>query len=347
MKVVILFQFLEFLNKFYFSYRSPCTRDQHHNSSPMKNSFIIAIICIGIGIAVGWNLKPTATPEPEIASSDITQKKHTREITQSLADNSSPSVPRKSRVATRIITPDQDGKETNPLNEAMLNNLSKVMMDKQKAKLEARIALLVDKLNLTPAQEAKLRALADTFNSDAEDKDSNLTDFASLLTDEKMDSTLAGILTPEQKEEYDALKNRETINKVEASALKNLAKLSFLDMSQEQKDAAYEILHSEAKTSVGKNSPASDMMSIVSSSVGVEIDADALDLSGIADAQFNTENGTTDPNDMMARMKESQAKRINDKVEALRPILDEKQLKQYRAHLESNSSGYIGVNSFK
>ena len=44
----------------------------------------------------------------------------------------------------------------------------------------------------------------------------------------------------------------------------------------------------------------------------------------------------------MAKMKESQAKRVAEKVEALRPVLNETQLEAYRKNLESKSGGILG-----
>ena len=54
------------------------------------------------------------------------------------------------------------------------------------------------------------------------------------------------------------------------------------------------------------------------------------------------EHEAQNPRDIMARMKERQQERINEKVEALRPILDDSQLHQYRSSLESKSGGIIG-----
>ena len=315
----------------------------------MKNTLIIALVCIGLGFAAGWIAKPKPAPEPEVASADPPDKKPTRTITKTPSNSSSLEDP-KPRVSTRIFTSGKDGEGMGPENKEMMNNLSKMMKDKQRAKFDARIAVLVDKLNLTPAQEAELRAqmekqlesVGDIFNPGVRGGASSPMDIASLLTGDGMDDTLADILTPEQEEEYDALKKRERDNKVEASALKNLAKLSFLDMSQEQKDAAYDILYSQAETSADKKSPASAMMSVVTSGMGIELDVDDLGLSGIADAQIGGEPRSTDPGDIMARMKENQARKLDEKVEALRPVLDEKQLEQYRQHLESKSSGLFG-----
>ena len=77
-----------------------------------------------------------------------------------------------------------------------------------------------------------------------------------LFNTDVIDEALAEILTPEQQEELEAVKKREIANKVEAQALKELAKLSNLDLSQEQKDAAYDILYKNAETSVGNETPA-------------------------------------------------------------------------------------------
>ena len=337
-----------FQNRTYPRLRSQC--DSSNSSSPMKNPLIIAIVCIALGFAAGWIAKPDPTPEPKVASVDSSDKKPTRTITKSPSDNPAPSRERKTTLTSRVYTPGQVGEETNPEAEAAMNNWSKIMKDKQKAKSDARIAVLVDKLNLTPAQEAQLRAamekqleaMGNIFDPSAGGGAKSPKDIASLLTGDGLDDTLSDILTPEQEGEYDALKKRERDNKIEASALKNLAKLSFLDMSQEQKDAAYDILYSQAETSVDKKSPGSAMMSIVTSGMGIELDADDLGVSGIVDAQFSGEAGTTEPGDIMARMKESQAKKVDEKIEALRPVLDEKQLEQYRNHLESNSSGLLG-----
>jgi len=316
----------------------------------MKNSLVIAIVSIGLGFAVGWIAKPDPTPEPEVATADSNDNKPSRVISKSPGDNPPSAEPRRPRIATRVFSPGKDAEGMDPKAEAAIDNFSKMMKERQKAKFDARIAVLVDKLKLTPEQEAKLRAHFDErlekiggiWSPGDKGSPSDPAEFASLLTDDGMDDMLAGILTPEQAEEHDALKKRERDNKIEASALKNLAKLSFLDMSQEQKDAAYDILYSQAETSVDKKSPGSAMMSLVTSGMGIELDAEDLGVSGLVDVQLDGETNSTDPGDLMARMKESQARKVDEKVEALRPVLDEKQLEQYRNHLESKSSGLFG-----
>jgi len=57
------------------------------------------------------------------------------------------------------------------------------------------------------------------------------------------------------------------------------------------------------------------------------------------------ENGDVerpDPQAMMAKMKENQAKQIDDKVKALSPVLNDSQLEQYRKDLELKSGGIFG-----
>jgi len=104
---------------------------------------------------------------------------------------------------------------------------------------------------------------------------SKAADFASLLNG-GVDDALTDLLTPGQKEAHDALQKRELANKVEATALKNLAKLSFLDLSQEQKDAAYDIPSSKAEKAVAKSSPEAAMVSFIGGGRGIDFDLDDL-----------------------------------------------------------------------
>lgn len=316
----------------------------------MKNSALLAIICIGLGFAAGWIAKPDPKPEPEVASVDKPDTKPTRTINKSPNENPEDSKEGKTRMRSFIVGGNSQEEELDPETKGAMDNFSEMMKKNQMAKLDARIAILVDKLNLTPGQEAQLRAamekhvdaMSGIFDPGQASGPANPKDMASLLAGDGLEDTLASILTPEQEEAYDALKKRERENKVEASALKNLAKLSFLDLSQEQKDAAYDILYSEAEKSADNGSPGNVMMSVMTSGMGIELDADDLGLSGIMDAQFEGDADSTNPGDIMARMKEAQAKKIDEKVNALSSVLDEQQQEQYRKHLESKNSGIFG-----
>ena len=313
----------------------------------MKNSLILAIVCIGLGFAAGWILKPNANQEPEVATNDKLDNKPTRRISKSPAENSPSGKESKTRMTSRVVVSGKNDSNLDPETKKMTDQWSDMLKKKQQAKSDARLAVLVDKLNLTPEQEAKLRAHFDKQVEDlgtifGGDGITNPGEITKSLTGDGLEDLLAEVLTPEQAEAHTELKKRERENKIEASALKNLAKLSFLDMSQEQKDAAYDILYENAETSVDKKSPGSAMVTMMTSGMGIEIDTDDLGFSGLMDGQLNGAEGATEPGDIMAKMKEAQAQKIEEKVEALKPVLDDKQLEQYRKHLETKTSGLFG-----
>ena len=222
-----------------------------------------------------------------------------------------------------------------------------MMKKRRMAKLDARISKLVAQLNLTPEQEAALRKAAEESPGDVSAMTSGDFDpskLAELSGNGTFDEALAEILTDEQKEEHEAVKTRELANKVEAKALKDLAKLSSLDMTQEQKDAAYDVLYKQAEESTGNNSAESGILSMVTDGLGIELDIDAGDL-GVAGTVIPDSNGDEaprNPQDMMKRMQENRQKKIDQKVEALRPVLDDNQLEQYRKSLEIKNNGIRG-----
>ena len=85
------------------------------------------------------------------------------------------------------------------------------------------------------------------------------------------------------------------------------------------------------------------MVSVMTDGMGIDLDLEDLGISGAFDMNDVTASGEQ-PNqaDIMSKMKESRAKRVEEKVEALRPILNETQLETYRKNLESQSGGILG-----
>jgi len=159
-----------------------------------------------------------------------------------------------------------------------------------------------------------------------------------------VDNLLSEILTPDQEQAFDQLKARELANKIEAKALKNLAKLSFLDLSQEQKDAAYDLLYKEAETSASIQSPEGSMVSMFNEGAGLEIDVEDLGIGGVfaQGAVKSAEGENPSPADIAQQVRKNMNQRIDQKVQALAPILNENQQAAYRQHLESNSGGLFG-----
>ncbi|MFT6382604.1 MAG: hypothetical protein ACJAXZ_004106 [Akkermansiaceae bacterium] len=319
----------------------------------MKFPVILSIICLGIGLAIGWIAKPASSDsETEVVKAAPPKVSDRKE--PSLATSPAEESDRKVSSAVRVI----GGEETNGITDEQKAQRKKGqdffgnMMKKSRTdKLDARISKLVAQLNLSPTQEAALRKAAEDSLGGLDSLMEGGFDpskLGSLTGDSDLDEALAEILTDEQKEEHEALKKREVANKVEATALKDLAKLSNLDMTQEQKDAAYDILYKQAEEKTTNQSPQSGMLSMITSGLGIELDIDAEDL-GITGAVIGGDEGedpsgeqARDPRKMMERMRENQQKKVDEKVEALRPVLDDNQLEQYRKSLEIKQGGILG-----
>jgi hypothetical protein len=313
----------------------------------MKFSVILSIVCIGIGIAIGWIAKPA--PESEVVQIEPPKESSRKEgkPTNGVAEKSE----RRATPSARVIGGESRENMSDEQREQMKkyqNRFGEMMKKRRMAKLDARISKLVAQLNLTPDQEAALRKAAEEDGGDVSGgfDPSKLTGSAQ---EGDLETALAEVLTEEQKEEHEALKKRELANKVEARALKEMAKLSNLDMTQEQKDAAYDILYKQAEDSSGNDSTASGIASIIGEGIGIELNSNDLGIDFAAGGETGEEakdGKSPNPQDFMARMKENRQKNIDQKVEALRPVLDDTQLEQYRKDLEFKSQGILGGMSF-
>ena len=315
----------------------------------MKFNILLAIVCLAIGASVAWLAK--SVPQKDTANIEVENKKSPPNTKTTSSESQKRETSERTIVETEdppaitVIPSDGEGSEQ---AREMGNRMEQMFRKRQQAKLDARISKLVSQLNLTSDQEAALRkAASDRMESFGEMMKGNVdpSKIGEMMNSDVIDDALADILTPEQQEELDAVKEREIANKVEAQALRELAKLSNLDLTQEQKDAAYDILYKDAEASVGNETPATGIISMVTEGFGIELDADAL---GVATAFVpdtdDIVNGEveTNPQAMMAKAQENMNKRIDDKVEAMRPVLNDNQLDQYRKDLELKSGGLFG-----
>lgn len=316
----------------------------------MKFNILLAASCIAIGASIAWLAK--ADPKADTAKPEVAEKKAPPKSPITASESEKRETSERTPVTPQEVTPPIDitpleGERSEQARD-MGSRMQKMFKNRQQAKLDARISKLVAQLNLTPEQEASLRkAAADRMDRFGEmmNGDFDPSNMSELFNSDVIDEALAEILTPEQQEELEAVKKREVANKVEAQALIELAKLSQLDLSQEQKDAAYDILYKDAETSVGNESPASGIVSMITEGFGIELDSDTL---GIATAMIpstdDIANGEVeqDPQAMMAKAQAKMDARIDAKVEAMRPVLNESQIDQYRKDLELKSSGGLG-----
>ena len=327
----------------------------------MKNTVITTVLALGIGFGVAWLVKPDASEEA--AEAEEKQITKTTDRTTSRPDRPEKEEGKKPKTVVRTMRVNGEEVEMDENAENQVNEwqerMKKRTMDRQKKQFDLRLAKLVKELNLTPAQEAALRKkfeealkkMGDGWQGmdglDGKEGLARMKEYARLKNGGAEKDALASLLNDEQKEAYEKMTQREHHNKVEARAMKDLAKLSFLDMAQEQKDAVYEILYKQADERVSNPSDGSIMMSMTSEATGFDLDIDEGMATGMITMMTDLEGavgeggeggegaGEVNQADIMTRIREQQQRAVDEKVELLAPVLDDEQEAAYREHLQS------------
>lgn len=322
---------------------------------PMK--FALPLGCLLAGIAIGWFAKPsdsvsgngplaavaTAPSSPTTATSASEKPKSETAKEGGPATRTRPAIDTSKREIE--VKASEAGKE-------MQKQLANRMTDIQRKKFEARFSKLCAELNLTSDQQAKIRAameerftkMGELFTFDGSgDNTAKMKDLSSLMKSDGLDEATVALLTEDQKAGFDAIKAKERQSRIDSKALKDLGNLgTVLDLTQEQKDAVYGVLseqaakHEDAQKSTG-------MMNMFTEGMGVQID-DELGMSDILQEQMESHGDNRPPDgDIKKLMADTIKKRTDERVEALRPVLNEQQLQQYRTHLETKAAGMMNM----
>lgn len=320
----------------------------------MKNTVLIGVLCLIIGAAAGWFAKPNTTPaeavvgaSPEPASSSsgagvVMPSSGIRSESPSKAGArpAKADPPESASQSHRVVIDGADAK-------AMQDRWHKQMIEQTKHKAERKVAELARKLGLDANQTAKLQAYFDdklaALAGGGEDDFRGMRELGKLLKQDSVDAALADILSDEQALAYEEMKTNEHNRKVESRALKDLAKINtVLDLSQDQKDAVYDILYEDAGKKVDANRDTGAFMALSMNGEGIDIDLEDLGLTGVDGTLEipNPEDGGKV--DWKKAMQERNQRRIDQQVERVAPALTEEQTTQYREHLESKSGGLLG-----
>lgn len=319
--------------------------------------FALPFGCLLVGIAIGWFAKPA--PSGSGAGSVVTASASGSSPSSALGipekfkpaeDSKSASSPRPSRPpidSSKVgveVKAEEAGKE-------MQKQMAKRMTDVQRKKFEARFSKLCAELNLSPDQQAKIRAtmeerftkMGELFTFDGSgDSAAKMKELSALMKGDALDEATAGLLTNEQKSSFDALKGKERQSRIDSKALKDLGNLgTVLDLSQDQKDAVYGVLSEQAAKQEDSNK-STGMMSMFSEGMGIQID-DELGMSDIIQEQMENHVDGPPSADIKKTIQETIRKRTDERVEALRPVLNDQQLQQYRAHLETKAAGMMNM----
>lgn len=272
----------------------------------MANTPILITTCLVLGLGAAWLLKKNSPPEPPA------QKVETAAAT--------PETPRKEIVteavkkAPKVPEPEvnlDDWEVSEEGKKSLLAHFERTASEEGKA-ADIRLELLTETLNLTAEQSA---ALQEYFDKTIENIKKGIG--PDNYQGEDLEGLLTDLLDDNQVQEYQELKKRERHHEVEKRALKQLADLDALNLTDEQKEAAYDVLYTSAEKVV--DDPVRDQVKI---SYG-----------------FGKPSQRVDRQDfLLGRVTENQrpARRrlIEEKIEQLRPIVTEQQLELYRSQLE-------------
>ncbi|MCC6356508.1 MAG: hypothetical protein IT577_21690 [Verrucomicrobiae bacterium] len=192
-------------------------------------------------------------------------------------------------------------------NEKFMKAVGEMAQSQVKVQMRAKLDQIVERLGLTSDQEAKLRGLVEpqidavvaqvTAAMEGKEYKADAGTAATAIQAGKLPPEVEATLTPEQKAAYDAFKQEEKANRIETRASAELMGLQAMGLTQEQKDRAFEAFCRLAEED-------EDAMSKATSS------GEKIDMKGQMDR-------------MMGR-----------RVEALRDVLTEPQLKGYEAQVE-------------
>lgn len=235
--------------------------------------------------------------------------------------------------------------------------MAKRMTDIQRKKFEARFTKMVAELNLSPEQQAKIRAqmearftrLGELFTSDEESNQAEQwKEAGELMKTDGLEEATTALLSDEQKQQLDAFKTRERQGRIESRALKDLGNVTnVLELSQEQRDQVYQVLTQEAAAREDKQKTAG-MMTAFSEGMGFQFD-DELGVQDLLQEQMESHMDKDKPQgpeamaDMQKTFRETIRKRTEQKVNALRPYLNETQIQQYRDHLDTKATGLFNM----
>ncbi len=303
--------------------------------------YLAPLLILAIGISIGWLGKPaqknseSQSSQAEASEADRV-KPSTRKITKpdtpvaAKEEASASPSSRSNRPAGLTIPEDADS----PLN-AYLPQIEDMMKRRQMSNAKLRIKKLSAQLKLTPEQEKALQKAAADFKIDFSSMTTGNFNPSQLSGADAFESTLDDILSEEQKDDYEDLKKRELANRIESRALQELAQISELDLSQEQKDLAYELFYQQSEKLLNSGNPTDNFALSLSGQginqadiVGIEMTPEGLPLS--PDGPNSTQAGRQQ---ILEQFQADQERRRNEKVDLLRPILNESQIEQYRESL--------------
>jgi hypothetical protein len=324
----------------------------------MKNTLLIGTVMLGLGVAIGWIARPSSDNE-QPANTALPAAK--AEETVAKVSPSDPP-PAATPPGKRVLREPAVKKPTNMPSEEdmerakkMQGEMTKSMVERQRAKFGQHLKRLEESVGLTADQKTKMTTWLDEKMKKFGDVDFTNVESMSGLTDlmggglstKTLEDELAKSLTAEQQTALTAFREKDLQTKVDSAALKNLSQLQgIIEFEEGQRDEVYKILSAAAQEKLLKEEEEPDPTALFTEGMGIEMDPYDLGLqSAMTEAMEDMvkPGADTDQKQIARSMREIIDQRINQKVEKLRPVLNDKQLEQYRAELKAKGAGIYGT----
>lgn len=323
----------------------------------MKNLIIVGGLMLGLGFAIGWMVKPV----PEAVRTELSAKpveSPPRPGTPEVKETAEAKVKGKRAerpLAEEAMPGQKDREQIKAQAEKMQTEMAKQMAQRRREKLIQHIDKLAAALGLSEAQkqvlldrvDENLKQMADLNMMDPSSA-MEMMDVMKELSPKALQDQLEPSLTEEQKVALKDFTEREHQTKVDAAALKSLSKLQgVIEFEEGQRDRVYEILASSADANLRVEEKTPDPSSFYMEGLGMDMDPYDLGLQAVMTEMVGDptkfQAGGGDQKELAGRLREAFDKKIEEKVDALRPVLNEKQVEQYRAELKSKGMGFYGT----
>ena len=312
----------------------------------MKNTILIAIVCITLGFAAGWIIKPETT----VTETEETTTRPASRATATSNESRSSDVEKPRSTKRSSVTVKRSGadREIDPATKKQIEEAqskqTEIVKKRLSDKFDMQITAMVKELGLNASQETALRAFyAEQLEKvDFEGGMSSVGDpektreMAAALRGDGLNDAMENVLSADQMEGLETMQERKKNNEIESRAMKDLSKLQqSLDLSEDQKQKVYDVLMQDAQKKLAAQSDADYVTRAMMSNMGIEMDLGDMDMGSVMTLHTDGENAPTDRASIIQKMKDDRQKRIDEKVARLAPVLNETQQQQYRKSLES------------
>ena len=186
-------------------------------------------------------------------------------------------------------------------------------------------------------RKERLAALFANMHSDEPKDDRALfKDICALIRNKGLRDELAGVLSKEQLQAYDAREQRREKDSAEAKAYKDMAEISsVVRLKESQKQELLGILKTQAPFRLEEEADARAFMSLQFGAIATEMDSFVIQgLSNMMNAAGVNSSMDYGDAEHQKWIEKQRAERIENELSAVHGVLDEDQLTRYREHLE-------------